>query len=196
MKFEEYLANQMNDPEYAATERKQRPLLDLANEVLGLRLARGWSQSELARRAGVREDDISRIESGLIGLTVQLLQNIARAFDADVEIALVPLEKEFEYYLENQDSLVEKYNGKIVVIKGCSVIGVFDSEIEAIKKTAKEQELGTFLVQRCVPGSDSYTQAYTSRITFPPILRERLTHVRKEMECLEETSPNPTFSPA
>ena len=42
------------------------------------------------------------------------------------------LEKEFEYYVEHQDELVRKYNGKILVIKNKKVIGVFDNEIEAI----------------------------------------------------------------
>ena len=36
------------------------------------------------------------------------------------------LEKEFNYYLEHQGKLVEKYNGKLVVIKDCNVIGAFD----------------------------------------------------------------------
>ena len=76
------------------------------------------------------------------------------------------LEKEFEYYLEHQDELVEKYNGKFIVIKDCNVIGVFESELEAIEHTAKQYELGTFLVQKCEPGSEAYTQTYHSRVVF------------------------------
>ena len=45
------------------------------------------------------------------------------------------LEKEFNYYLEHQNELVEKYNGKFVVIKDRNVVGAFDSELEAIEKT-------------------------------------------------------------
>ncbi len=74
------------------------------------------------------------------------------------------LEKEFNYYLEHQDELVEKYNGKFVVIKDCNVIGAFDSELEAINTTSEQYELGTFLVQKCEPGSESYTQTYHSRV--------------------------------
>ena len=76
------------------------------------------------------------------------------------------LEKEFNYYLEHQEELVEKYNGKYIVIKNCRVIGSFDTEIEAIEKTVKEHKLGTFLVQKCEPGSESYTQTYHSRVVF------------------------------
>jgi len=74
------------------------------------------------------------------------------------------LEKEFKYYLEHQDELVKKYNGRFIVIKDCKVIGVFDSELEAVEKTAEKYELGTFLVQKCEPGIESYTQTYHSRV--------------------------------
>jgi len=76
------------------------------------------------------------------------------------------LEKEFNYYLEYQDEFVKKYNGKFIVIKNCEVIGAFDSELEAVEKTAEKHELGTFLVQKCEPGSESYTQTYHSRVSF------------------------------
>ena len=76
------------------------------------------------------------------------------------------LEKEFNYYLEHQDELVKKYDGKFIVIKDCAVIGAFDSELEAIEKTAEQYELGTFLVQKCEPGNEGYTQTYHSRVAF------------------------------
>lgn len=76
------------------------------------------------------------------------------------------LEKEFEYYLAHQDELVKRYNGKFVVIKSKSVIGAFDTEREAIEKTREKEELGTFLVQECEPGSGGYTQTYHSRVAF------------------------------
>jgi len=76
------------------------------------------------------------------------------------------LEKEFKYYLEHQDEFVEKYNGKFIVIQDSEVIGVFDSELEAVKKTSEQYELGTFLVQKCERGTESYTQTYHSRAVF------------------------------
>jgi hypothetical protein len=77
------------------------------------------------------------------------------------------LKKEFEFYLENQAELAKKFNGKYIVIKNQEVIGVFESEIEAIDKTSANQKLGTFLVQKCEPGKESYTQTYHSRVVFP-----------------------------
>ena len=74
------------------------------------------------------------------------------------------LEKEFKYYIDHQAELVKKYNGKFIVVKDCKVIGAFDSELEAINTTSEQYELGTFLVQKCEPGSESYTQTYHSRV--------------------------------
>ena len=74
------------------------------------------------------------------------------------------LEREFKYYVEHQDELVEKYNGKFIVIKRCNVIGAFDSALEAVEKVTEQHELGTFLVQKCEPGNASYTQTYHSRV--------------------------------
>jgi hypothetical protein len=74
------------------------------------------------------------------------------------------LNLEFDYYLKHQDELVKEYNGKFIVIKGQKVIGAYDSELDAVQKTAEQHEMGTFLVQKCEPGSQSYTQIYHSRV--------------------------------
>ena len=77
------------------------------------------------------------------------------------------LEKEFQYYLDNQADLVSQYDGMVLVIKNQQVIGVFDTEIEAIEETKKDEELGTFLVQRCSPGEENHTATFHSRVAFP-----------------------------
>lgn len=79
---------------------------------------------------------------------------------------MAELEKEFNYYLGHQKELIEKYKGKFIVIKGDAVIGVYESELEAVKKTSEQHELGTFLVQKCEPGSENYTYTYHSRVAF------------------------------
>lgn len=76
------------------------------------------------------------------------------------------LELEFQYYLDHQSELVEKYNGKYIVIKDLQVIGEYDSEIAAINETSKAHKIGTFLVQKCEPGNNSYTETYHSRVVF------------------------------
>ncbi len=76
------------------------------------------------------------------------------------------LDKEFKYYLENQDDLVVKYNGKFIVIIGEDVIGVYDSQIEAYEETAKVHKLGTFFIHQVGPGKENFTQVFHSRVAF------------------------------
>jgi hypothetical protein len=78
----------------------------------------------------------------------------------------VSLKEEFEHYLSNQDDLVSRYNGKVIVIKDKNVIGVYDTQIEAINETQKSHKLGTFLVQKVEPGESAYTQTFHSRVAF------------------------------
>lgn len=76
------------------------------------------------------------------------------------------LEKEFQYYLENQKELVNEYDGKYIVIIGHDVVGVYDSEQEAYFDSETKYKSGTFLVQFCEAGESSYTQTFHSRVSF------------------------------
>ena len=77
-----------------------------------------------------------------------------------------PLEQEFQYYVEHQDEIIKKHDGKVVVIKDGAVLGVFDDELTAVAETRKDHELGTFLVQRVSPGDSAYTHTFHSRVAF------------------------------
>jgi hypothetical protein len=83
-----------------------------------------------------------------------------------MSVMAAPLLKEFEYYVAHQSELVAKYAGKFVVIKGEKVLGAYDDELQAIRETSKTHLPGTFLVQKCAPGSDSYTATFHSRVVF------------------------------
>jgi hypothetical protein len=75
------------------------------------------------------------------------------------------LKQEFEYFLEHQKEFAEKYNGKFIVIKNRQVIGIYDSEIEAVEESCKKEQMGTFLIQKCEPGDASFTQTFHSRVS-------------------------------
>ena len=55
------------------------------------------------------------------------------------------LRKEFHFYRDNQDEMVEKYDGKVVAIKDGKVLGAYDSVGKALNETQKTHELGTFI---------------------------------------------------
>jgi hypothetical protein len=74
------------------------------------------------------------------------------------------LDKEFKYYLANQKKLTEKYYGRYIVIKNKKVLGDFDSEQEALEVVSEKHEVGTFLIQHCVPGKESTNATFYSRV--------------------------------
>ncbi|MEO6098305.1 MAG: DUF5678 domain-containing protein [Fibrobacteria bacterium] len=76
------------------------------------------------------------------------------------------LDQEFKYFQENQVELVSKYNGKYLVIRDQNVVGAYDSRGEAYTAAVKQFPVGTFLIQHCLPGSESYTQTFHSRVQF------------------------------
>lgn len=78
------------------------------------------------------------------------------------------LDKEFKYYIDHQDELVKKYNGRIVVIIGESVIGDYATNREAYYETSKTHPVGTFLMQLCTPGKEAYTVTFHSRVYNKP----------------------------
>jgi hypothetical protein len=75
------------------------------------------------------------------------------------------LEKEYKYYESIADELAKKYPHKFAVIKGEKVIGVYDTIPDALKETAKDNELGTFIIQQCEE-VDRSIQRFHSRVSF------------------------------
>lgn len=74
------------------------------------------------------------------------------------------VQKQFDYYLAHQDELVEKYDGKFVVIVGEQVAGAFDTESDALTFARSNYEPGSFVIQRVSPGEESYSQTFHSRV--------------------------------
>jgi len=75
------------DPAYVAAERQLRPYLDIANVILLTRLKHGWTQKQLARRAGLPLRKIDAIESALGNPRLETLQKIADALSIGLLIA-------------------------------------------------------------------------------------------------------------
>jgi hypothetical protein len=79
------------------------------------------------------------------------------------------LEREFRYFEDNQADLVAKFPGRYIVIRGESVVGDYASELEAYIESKKKYDVGTFLIQQCLPGSETTTQTFHSRVSFAPL---------------------------
>ena len=74
------------------------------------------------------------------------------------------LEKEFDYYLNNEKELSSKYGGKYIVIVGEEVVAVYPSYEIALFESKKTMAQGTFLIQHCLTGSVAYTSTFHSNV--------------------------------
>ena len=86
MDYKEYFRKLENDAKYQETEQNFKLILDLADEILRLRIEKGWSQTELAKHAETKQANISRLESGLSNPSINFLQKVAKALDTTITI--------------------------------------------------------------------------------------------------------------
>ena len=87
--FRKYLDKQMEDPEFAAEYEAMRPEYDAVRAVIAARLERNMTQKELAERTGIRQSNISRIESGASSPTVDTLARIAAGLGKQLRIEFI-----------------------------------------------------------------------------------------------------------
>jgi len=68
-----------------------------------------------------------------------------------------PLQEEFDFYVANQSTLVDKYEGRVIVIQGKEIIGDFDDMLAAYHWVEQNDLLGTVMMQKVGPGKENYT---------------------------------------
>ena len=87
--FKNYLAQQMEDPAFAAEYEAQRPEYEAIRAVIAARLACNMTQKELAEKTGIRQSNISRIENGSASPTIDTLARIAAGLGKQIKIDFV-----------------------------------------------------------------------------------------------------------
>ncbi|MHB8755972.1 MAG: hypothetical protein ACYC92_13610 [Candidatus Acidiferrales bacterium] len=65
--------------------------------------------------------------------------------------------KELAFFIKNQDGLVKQHAGKALVIKGEELCAVYDTPLQAYLQVQRDQQLGTVMIQMCLPGPEAYT---------------------------------------
>ena len=81
-----YLNEQMDNPEFAAEYETMRPEYEAIRAVIAARLECNMTQKELAEKTGIRQSNISRIESGASSPTVDTLARIAAGLGKKLKI--------------------------------------------------------------------------------------------------------------
>ena len=87
--FQEYLREQLKNPEFKKYYDEYGKQLEIAYQILQLRKKKKMSQKELAKKIGMKQSNIARMETGQQNFTTKTLQRIASAFNCDLKIEFV-----------------------------------------------------------------------------------------------------------
>lgn len=84
--FQKHLAESMKDPEFAEEYEKLGAEYAAIRAVISARLACNMTQKELAEKTGIRQSNISRIESGTSSPTIDTLARLAAGMGKKLSI--------------------------------------------------------------------------------------------------------------
>jgi transcriptional regulator with XRE-family HTH domain len=84
MKYSEYRQQLNASSEFRQAKELSQHRFALGDAMIAARILKGWSQTELARRVGTQQANISRIEAGLSNPTLDLVSRICRTLDLEL----------------------------------------------------------------------------------------------------------------
>ncbi len=88
--FDDLHKSWLKDPVYKKAYEGTEPEYQLARSLISARLKRKMTQEELAKKIGTKQPVISRIEAMSQKPSLSLLERIAEALNARVEIRILP----------------------------------------------------------------------------------------------------------
>jgi len=87
MDFNEYLKNALAEDEELQKEYNAlQPEYEIIKKLIEVRIENGLTQKELAKLCGIKQSNISRLESGKGNPTMKMLKKIANSLDCDLVI--------------------------------------------------------------------------------------------------------------
>ncbi|MEG1840998.1 MAG: helix-turn-helix transcriptional regulator [Raoultibacter sp.] len=87
--LQKYLHKQLDDPAFAAAWERAYPEYEIMKLLAQARNEQGLSQAELAQRCGLKQSNISRLETGASSPTLKTLEQLASGLGRKLEIRFV-----------------------------------------------------------------------------------------------------------
>lgn len=84
--FDEYFERQMQDTEFCEEYKALEPQYEIIKQIIKERNQQNLTQKELAKRVGIKQSNISRLESGDYNPTLEFLQKIAQGLGKELHI--------------------------------------------------------------------------------------------------------------
>lgn len=90
-KFDDFLAQQLKDPDFRAEYEALEPEFTIMQVMIEARRSSGLTQKQLAERTGIAQADISKLESGNGNPSLRTLQRLAAGMGMQVRIEFRPI---------------------------------------------------------------------------------------------------------
>ncbi len=90
MNLKEYKAKRMKDPEFAQAYEEIQPEMSVIRAITDARISQNLTQKELAKRTGIAQTEISKLENGTRNPSIKLLQRLADGMDMVLNISFTP----------------------------------------------------------------------------------------------------------
>ena len=86
MTFREDLKERLKDPDFAREFKALEPEYEIIRQIIQSRTEQNITQKELADRIGIKQSNISRLESGNYNPSLEFLKKIASALGKEIHI--------------------------------------------------------------------------------------------------------------
>jgi predicted transcriptional regulator len=84
--FDKYFEKQMQNEEFCKEYEELGPQYEIIEQLIRERSMQNLTQKELAERVGLKQSNISRLESGDYNPTIEFLQKIAKGLGKELHI--------------------------------------------------------------------------------------------------------------
>lgn len=100
--WDKYYENLKKDPKTKLELEKASYAIDIAMQIYTLRQKKGFTQKDLADKAGIEQSDIARVENAdYRGYSLRALEKIASALSTSLRISFIPTSKQGHHHNEN-----------------------------------------------------------------------------------------------
>ena len=89
-KFNDFLKEQLKDPEIRAEYDALEPEFQIIQAMIDARKLKGITQKELSERAGIAQSDISKLENGNANPSLRTLQRLASGMGYKLKLEFIP----------------------------------------------------------------------------------------------------------
>lgn len=91
--FQETLSEQLNDADFKKEYDRLQPEFAIIQAMLDARKASGLTQKDLAKRTGIAQADISKLENGNANPSLKTLQRLADGMGMKLKLEFVPVNR-------------------------------------------------------------------------------------------------------